>query len=141
MRRSFRHMAWLPLLVALFAAPLAATAAVSVPEIVVCLDVDRATRAPVGAAEVFAADVGQLYCFTRIEDAAAPTAVEHVWYRDGETVARVSLDVGAKSWRTWSSKRVKSSWTGAWEVKVLDEAGLVLASVAFRIEPSVPEGE
>lgn len=112
------------------------SAAVSTPRvvrIVVGTDVDRDTREPVGVADAFKADVGRLVCFTRIVGAAAPTEITHVWYRDGETLSRVPLTVGSADWRTWSSKRLLPSWTGHWEVKVLDSEGLVLGATAFTV--------
>ena len=57
----------------------------------------------------------------------------HAWYHEGETRARVDLPVGSLSWRTWSSKRILPSWTGRWEVKVLDAEGTVLGAAAFEI--------
>ena len=98
------------------------------------LDVDRAARELVGAAETFAPEVEQVYCLTRLQGLSVPTTVTHAWYRDGEAMARVELPVRSTDWRTWSSKRILPAWTGAWEVKVLDGTGKVLASQGFVIE-------
>ncbi len=101
--------------------------------------VDRATRSLEGKSTAFAADGfpaegGQVYCLTRIANMAAPATVFHVWYHEGKTKARVELNVGSATWRTWSSKRILPAWTGNWEVKVLDADGMVLASAGFTVE-------
>jgi hypothetical protein len=145
MKHEMRRAARLTIPVCLIlVAAVAARSAPVVAEIAVCLGVDAETRAPVGAATTFTPGTKRLFCYTRITGCTEPTAVEHVWYRAGETVARIRLDVGSSDWRTWSSKRLLRSWAGDWEIKVLDAEGLVLASSAFRIEPAASatgEGE
>lgn len=112
---------------------LADEAGLSVAEIVVCRDVDRATRTPGRPVDVLTTDEGPVVCFTRIIGAASETSVTHVWYHEGETRARVELPVRSPDWRTWSRKSLLPSWTGDWTVKVLDADGLVLASAAFVV--------
>ncbi|MCP4572388.1 MAG: DUF2914 domain-containing protein [bacterium] len=70
---------------------------------------------------------------TRVWGLAGDTSVTHAWYHEGETKARVDLPVFGGHWRTWSSKLILPAWTGAWEVKVLDADGSVLASASFEI--------
>jgi len=101
--------------------------------------VDRTTRSVTGqsiefAADGFSADEGQVFCLTRVMNAAAPATVTHVWYHEGKTMARVELNVGSADWRTWSTKRILPQWTGSWEVKVLDANGMVLATSGFTIK-------
>ena len=69
-----------------------------------------------------------------MRNVSAPDTVTHVWYHEGKTMARVDLNIGSADWRTWSSKRILPSWTGSWEVKVLDADGMVLASAGFVVE-------
>jgi hypothetical protein len=97
-------------------------------------DYDPAAKTPVESADTFPADVGRVICFTRVIGAAEPTTITHAWYHEGNTMAKVDLDVGSASWRTYSSKNVLPSWTGSWEVRVLDASGVVLASKSFTIE-------
>jgi len=94
---------------------------------------DQATRALVDPGEVFPADVERVWCMTRVEGLTPPTTVTHVWYHDGQTKAKVDLNIGSQNWRTWSSKQVLAGWTGGWEVKVLDVDGTVIGSAAFEI--------
>ena len=98
------------------------------------IDVDRETRAIVGAATVFGPDLERIWCLTRVRGLAPPATVTHAWYYEGKTMARVDLKVGSPDWRTWSSKRYLPAWTGHWEVKVLDEMGRVLGAAGFDIE-------
>jgi len=103
----------------------------SVSEMVVCTAVEE--RQPVGADTAFADTVGQVYCYTALGGGQDTTTIAHVWYHGDEEKARVNLNVRGSSWRTWSSKRIATEWTGAWRVDVVDAAGNVLASRNFTI--------
>jgi hypothetical protein len=104
-------------------APASATA-------VVCTGVKD--RAPEGAAEKFAPTVGQLTCFSELH--GVKEKVVHVWFHGDKEVAQVELPVKAEHWRTWSTKKVMATWTGAWRVEVRDAAGTVLATAKFTVE-------
>lgn len=71
---------------------------------------------PVDRVQVFAADYGKLFCFTRIVGAQENTQITHVWYYQEDEMARVSLSVGSADWRTYSSKRFLPQWSGEWKV-------------------------
>ena len=103
-------------------------------EITFGTDVDKETRMVIGEATTFGTDLERIFCLTRIIGIEPPANVTHAWYYEGKTMARVDLKVGSPDWRTWSSKRYLPAWTGHWEVKVLDEAGKVLASAGFDIQ-------
>lgn len=119
---------------------------------VACLEVRD--REPVSIDSVFSNRTEQIYCFTHIEGAADPTEIQHVWIHEGEEMARITLPVRSASWRTYSSKKMLPSWTGAWKVEVRDAAGSVLKTVEFTVtegeapgqagegagEPPAPEG-
>ncbi len=96
--------------------------------------VDLETRAVTGSAGAFAADGGRVYCLTRVHGMTPPASVTHAWYYEGKTMARVDLTIGSENWRTWSSKSYLPNWTGNWEVKVLDEDGMVLGSAGFEVK-------
>lgn len=81
----------------------------------------------------FSADVGQVYCFTRITGAESETSVTHIWYLDGVEMATVELPVRGPNWRTWSSKTIFSDWTGEWSVDLLDEEGNLLMTKTFTV--------
>ena len=98
------------------------------------VDLDRVNRALVGPSDTFSPDVERIFCMTRIQGLTPPTTITHAWYHEGQSKARVELNVGSPDWRTWSSKRILPAWTGVWEVKVLDETGKVLATFGFVVE-------
>jgi hypothetical protein len=89
---------------------------------------------PVDMIETFPADYGKLYCFTRIVGADEDTVVTHVWYYQDNEMARVTLPIHSKNWRTNSSKRFLPNWKGQWRVVVLDEQQNELAEIPFRLE-------
>jgi len=89
---------------------------------------------PVDKIEVYPADYGKLFCFTRIVGAEQETEVTHVWYYQEDELARVTLPIGSSDWRTYSSKRFLPQWAGQWRVLILAEDGSELATVPFILE-------
>ncbi|MEW6412894.1 MAG: DUF2914 domain-containing protein [Candidatus Zixiibacteriota bacterium] len=106
-------------------------------ETVICSGVED--RQPVGESDSFDPNVGQVYMWTHCHGATDTTMITHVWTWEGREVASVNLKVNSPSWRTWSSKQILPSWTGAWEVRVLDADGNILKSVKFRIGNAEPQ--
>jgi hypothetical protein len=104
--------------------------AVEVADAVVCRDVQD--REPVDAGDSFAADVGKVWCWSKIKDGKG-TKIKHVYYHEGEEKAVVELSIGSPMWRTYSSKGILSSWTGQWRVDIVGEEGEVLKSLEFAI--------
>ncbi|HLB82605.1 MAG TPA: DUF2914 domain-containing protein [Gemmatimonadales bacterium] len=107
-----------------------ATAAVDVAEAVVAKAV--VDRQPQDTGAVFPADVGQVYCWTKVAGAGG-AAIHHVWFHGDTQVGDVELQVGGSPWRTWSRKSVPPDWTGAWHVEVRDAAGSVLKRIDFTV--------
>lgn len=91
-------------------------------------------KEPKGDAGTFPSTVDRLIAFTRIEGAEVPTQVTHVWYHGDQKRFELNLPVGAKSWRTWSEKRILPEWTGGWRVEVLSSDGKLLKKLEFKIE-------
>lgn len=89
---------------------------------------------PVDSIESYPADYGKLFCFTRIVGAQEETRVTHVWYYQGDELARVTLPVRSGNWRTYSSKRFLPQWAGQWQVKILNGENEELASIPFSLE-------
>lgn len=110
--------------------------ALEVPDLVLARAV--VDREPQNGGTSFPADVGAVYCWTRVTGADAETQVEHVWYYNDQEVARVSLRVAGSPWRTWSSKTIPSEATGSWRVDVVGPSGAVLKSEAFTITEAAP---
>ncbi len=92
-----------------------------------------ADRQPVDNVTTVGADVGRVYCWTRVVGAQADVEIVHVWYRGDMEMARVPLRVGSSNWRTWSSKNIEPSWTGQWRVDVEAPDGTVLESLSFTV--------
>jgi len=98
-------------------------------------------RQPVGEAESFPADVGQVYLWCRITGASGETNIHHVWLHEGKETANVTLTVKGSSWRTFSSKTIPPAWTGNWEVRVVGTDGNVLKSLTFTVGGEKKTGE
>ena len=91
-------------------------------------------REPVGEAESFPKDVGVVYCFAKIVGAKGATEIKFVWTLDDKDMGTVSLPVSISPWRTWASKTIDPSMTGAWKVEIKDSSGNVLTTLNFKVE-------
>ena len=100
-------------------------------EIQICTAVED--RQPSGVGTVFPDDLDKIYCFTKIAGAEEPTNVYHVWYFGDVEISRVQLPVKAKSWRTWSSKKLHML-LGNGHVEVVSESGDILGKAEFEIQ-------
>ncbi|WP_025324346.1 DUF2914 domain-containing protein [Deferrisoma camini] len=109
-----------------------AWAGLSVGRSAFCRSVEA--REPVGVADTFPADVGEVTFFTQILGAEGSQQILHVWIYDGREMAIVPLDVEGPSWRTWSTKRILPEWKGDWIVEVRTVDGAVLHEARMRIE-------
>ncbi len=112
--------------------PAPAAPELKVEQAVIAKDVQN--REPVEPGEKFAADVGKVYCFTKISGAKGETEIKHVWYLGDKMMGEVPLKLNGSPWRTWSIKTIDKSMTGAWKVEVKDATGNLLSTVNFTIE-------
>jgi hypothetical protein len=110
---------------------------ITVEDIQICTSVEN--RQPIGTDTSFPQDVERLYCFTKLRSDRDMTSVSHVWYYNDKEMAKVDLVVNAKTWRTYSSKRILKSWTGEWRVDILSATGELLASKEFDINPAMSD--
>ena len=97
----------------------------------ICLDV--VDRSCVDGSDLFPAEVGKLFCFTRICGAQGHIEIDHVWYCGDTERARVKLGVDSANWRTYSSKIIRSHEIGDWHVDVLGPGGELLKVIEFEI--------
>jgi hypothetical protein len=100
-------------------------------EIHICTAVED--RQPSGVGTVFPDDLDKIYCFTKIGGAEDTTYVYHVWYFGNDEIARVKLPIKAKSWRTWSSKKLNMV-LGNGHVEIVSESGDILGKAEFEIQ-------
>jgi hypothetical protein len=61
--------------------------------------------------------IARVYFFTQIANLAGQQII-HRWIYQGDEKAAVTLNIGADSWRTYSSKQIPSYWQGDWQVQV-----------------------
>ncbi|HAS54831.1 MAG TPA: DUF2914 domain-containing protein, partial [Nitrospiraceae bacterium] len=82
----------------------------------------------------FPATQERVYCFMEFTDVAQETTVNVVWTLGMNEMARVPLTIRAYSkFRTWAYKTI-AGMKGDWKVEIVDGAGTVLKSAAFKIE-------
>jgi hypothetical protein len=105
---------------------------IEVVNIVICTSIED--REPVGSASVFSSDVGKLYCFTKVMGQTDTSSISHVWYYGDMQMAKINLNIGGKTWRTWSSKKLLMEWVGDWRVEIQDASGNVISEISFKIE-------
>jgi hypothetical protein len=100
----------------------------------VCTGVQE--RMPVGTAQSFSSDIGQVYLWCKVTGALDSTSISVAWLWEGKEMTTVQLPVKSSSWRTWSAKKILSTWTGKWEARIMDAQGNILAAMNFSITPS-----
>ncbi|MDD5629089.1 MAG: DUF2914 domain-containing protein [Elusimicrobia bacterium] len=104
-----------------------AQAVVKVEKIITAAGVED--REPTGEAVQFGADVGQVYCWTKLDVAEPPANVKYVWSKDGQMVHEFTLEAKT-SGRWWASKKVDA---GSWKVELQSEGGESLGNVEFTV--------
>jgi hypothetical protein len=90
-------------------------------------------REPEGVSDSFKADVGKVYCWTKVTGAEG-TEITHAWYKGDEKMGEVKLSVKYPSMRTWSAKTIPADGAGDWRVDVIAADGTVLKSLTFKVE-------
>jgi hypothetical protein len=59
---------------------------------------------------------------------------KYVWLHGGNQIATVPVNVGGNRWRSYSSKLINQSMSGAWRVELQDGDGRLMASADFFLE-------
>ena len=59
---------------------------------------------------------------------------KYVWLHGGNQIATVPINVGGNRWRSYSSKLINQSMSGAWRVELQDGKGRLMASADFFLE-------
>ncbi len=106
----------------------------SLAQLAVCTNVED--RAPVGAGEQFSSSVGELWCFTKVMNADAPTQIFHRWYVGEKMVNEIPINVGSSAWRCWSTKTILPDWSGRCKVEIVTESGDILGEQEFMLTAS-----
>ena len=79
----------------------------------------------------------RVYCFTVVKNLNNPVNVSHYWYRNGNFMARVPMEVGySSSWRCWSYITLREGFEGNWKVVVRGPNNEELEEVSFTIFPN-----
>lgn len=88
-------------------------------------------KEPVSDLQTISSDISRIYFFTELMGLNGHTII-HRWEYNGQVLAEISFQVGGNRWRTWSSKNILPSWTGKWQVSVLDEGGNIIEQSSFE---------
>ena len=59
---------------------------------------------------------------------------KYVWLHGGKRIVTVPVKVGGNRWRSYSSKVINQSMSGAWRVELQDGEGRLMASADFFVE-------
>ena len=79
----------------------------------------------------------RVYCFTVIKNLNDPVNVSHYWYRNGNFMARVPMEVGySSSWRCWSYITLRDGFEGNWKVVVRGPNNEELEEISFTVFPN-----
>ena len=96
-------------------------------------------KEPVSDLQQIPTDNTRIYFFTELLGLSGHKII-HRWEYNGRKMAEITFEIGADRWRTWSSKNMLASWTGKWQVSVLDEGGNIIEQISFNYiaEPTAP---
>lgn len=106
-------------------------AVLSVEEGVIATGVENLI--PIAPGRSFAADIGRLYCFTRIKTNRPDAVIKHLWFHGDQMVMEISLPIKSSNWRTYSMKTILPSAIGQWRVDVTSNDGTILKTLDFTI--------
>jgi cytoskeletal protein RodZ len=73
--------------------------------------------------------------WTRVEGGAAGDWIDHVWYLEGQIVARRKMEIGGPNWRTFTVKTIDGGVGSVWVAEARDSTGRVLARSEFISSP------
>ncbi|MBN2355499.1 DUF2914 domain-containing protein [candidate division KSB1 bacterium] len=88
-------------------------------------------REPVEESKEFSADIGKVFCWSKVGCTQLPDTIYHVWFMGEEKMATVPLAVKYPTMRTWSHKNVIA---GEWRVEIQDRKGKVLGAERFSVK-------
>lgn len=91
-------------------------------------------REPFDDLDTLELNCGRFYTHT-VVNTTKDTEIQHVYYFDGNEIARVPMEVGTSpTWRCWSSKFIDPHmWKGEWRVDIESNTGTVLATKTFNV--------
>ena len=96
--------------------------------------VNVSSRIPVGASDVFDADVGEVYCWNQLILSRVPATIRHEWYWDDKKISESVFRARFNRTRVWSKRKVRP---GRWRVEIKDEdSGRLIAVGAFVVRKS-----
>jgi hypothetical protein len=111
------------------------TAKFKVIDTAFCPDIEAGRRWCESSDVEFPADVGKIYCCTKIA-ATEDGEIYHRWIFEGEEMASVKLNIlRSGGFRTRSYKTVFPNQAGNWKVEVVAD-GEVIVSLPITITPS-----
>jgi DUF2914 family protein len=73
-----------------------------------------------------------VFFFTEIHDMKGK-ALYHEWLRNGELVFKRKINILNSPWRAATSKLITYSRKGSWQVRLVDQNGVVLSVVSFDV--------
>jgi len=88
-------------------------------------------KEPVSDLQKISSAITRVYFFTELMGLSGHK-ISHRWEYQGKIMAEITFEIGADRWRTWSSKNMLSSWTGSWQVSVVDEGGNIIEQKSFE---------
>jgi len=106
------------------------SSAIEVLDAAMCRDVQN--KQPVDIQDSFPADVGKVWCWSKISS-GQDNIIKHVYYYKNSEMAEIELPVRSQSFRTYSSKRILPEWTGLWHVEIVDGEGNILQRLSFSV--------
>ena len=75
----------------------------------------------------------KIYLFTQLNNSKGST-IEHQWWYQGKLIISKKFTALGNRWRCYSSKNISKYRQGEWQVKIVDEKGILMAHTAFEFK-------
>lgn len=133
MRREFHLLFFISVLFFLCSVSLSAQVKPDLEVTEIFLGTGVENREAIGVDTIFSADVGKLYCWTKITGATTETQISHNWYYQDQEVVKIDIMVKYPSYRCWSIKTIYPEMKGNWRVDIVDAEGDTIGSISFTV--------
>jgi len=83
----------------------------------------------------FSTDIGKIYCYSSINNnSGKANTIYHVWYMNGELIAKVRIRVAkGEGVSSFSHRDISDSDKGTWKVEITDSDKKILDTIIFEL--------
>jgi hypothetical protein len=83
----------------------------------------------------FSTEIGRIHCYSALNNnSGKPNTVYHVWYMNGDLIAKVRIRVAkGEDVSSFSHRDISASDKGTWKVEITDSDKKILDTIIFEL--------